>query len=361
MLLVMLFHFVSGSQPESLAGRAAIALLDNGWVGVDLFFVLSGFLITGILLDTKDRSAGNYLRGFYARRVLRIFPLYYGFLALLFLLLPALQQVIGEATADTLRSEQVWLWTYSVNILAAIRGDWQATPLVGHFWSLSVEEHFYLVWPLLVYWTGPRALKHICLALIVGAPLIRVAMFAALGDGFAGNVLTFSRADTLAIGGLVAITARSEEGLSAYRRYAPAVFTACAVSLGAMLALDRPLRGIDWHVQAFGFTLIGIMFASAMVMLIHRPINGAARFMTLGPITAVGTYSYALYVFHQPVQRVLQDMGLGIPRLAEAGGGAMAGTALFVLLAGSITFALALLSWNLLERPMLSLKRFFPR
>jgi peptidoglycan/LPS O-acetylase OafA/YrhL len=336
-------------------------MMRNGWVGVDLFFVLSGFLITGILLDTRHRSAGHYLKGFYARRVLRIFPLYYGFLAALFIALPALQGIIGASNAEALRSGQVWLWTYSVNVLAAISGSWQSTPLVGHFWSLSVEEHFYLAWPLVVFWTNLRKLRLVCIALIIGAPVIRLAMFAALRDGFAGNVLTFTRADTLAIGALLAISARSEGGLSRLRNIAPFALAASAVTLMAMLAIRRPLQGIDWHVQALGFTVIGILFASALVMLIHRPVPIADRLMTLGPLTALGTYSYALYVFHQPVQQILHGLGLHIPRLSELGGSTMAGTVLFILLAGTATLALAVISWNLLEKPMLSLKRYFPR
>ena len=124
MVMVMVFHFFSGVRAVSLTERGAVAIVLNGWVGVDLFFVLSGFLITGILIDSKTHP--HSLRNFYARRVLRIFPLYYAFLALVYLALPLLSPMITPRSVAALRADQAWIWSYSVNILAAIRGSWQA-------------------------------------------------------------------------------------------------------------------------------------------------------------------------------------------------------------------------------------------
>ena len=145
-LMVMAVHFVGDATPHNLAERVAVKLGNYGVLGVDLFFVLSGFLITGLLLDAKGDP--HYFRNFYARRTLRIFPLYYAVLALLLLVLP---RVIALPLAlDESRMHQAWLWTYTANFFIAAKASW-ALPYVSHFWSLAIEEHFYLVWPLVVF------------------------------------------------------------------------------------------------------------------------------------------------------------------------------------------------------------------
>src|SRR5262249_2846553 len=140
---VVLFHF---SGIFRLRESTAVGtILARGWMGVDLFFVLSGFLITGILLDS--RGADGYFSSFYARRFLRIFPLYYGFLALWFLVLA---YVFGSAYSDLFaRERQVWFWSYTANW-----GRPDELGALGHFWSLAIEEQFYLVWPLVVWLLG---------------------------------------------------------------------------------------------------------------------------------------------------------------------------------------------------------------
>src|SRR3954466_6828035 len=173
-LLVMLCHFLGLLHTGNHRLDSLLHLgFGHGWVGVNLFFVLSGFLITGILLDAK--SSPRYFRNFYARRTLRIFPLYYGVLFVCFAILPLFP---GSNSADflALRSRQGWLWTYCTNIKIVLDGDWKfATPLLdlGHFWSLAVEEHFYLVWPLLVFLLPTRALVKACIGVIVVAGLAR--------------------------------------------------------------------------------------------------------------------------------------------------------------------------------------------
>jgi peptidoglycan/LPS O-acetylase OafA/YrhL len=153
-LLVLVYHLTlyGGMAPNG-------PFLDRLWrtwtlplgLGVDLFFVLSGFLITGILLDTKDGP--DYFRNFYARRFLRIFPLYYATLAATFLLIPAV------------RLDAVWYWTYLINYRFADVG-WPRVAYLGHFWTLAVEEQFYLVWPALVFFVPRRVLPWLCVAAV---------------------------------------------------------------------------------------------------------------------------------------------------------------------------------------------------
>ena len=143
-LLVLLHHLINGDLPvHSLVGRTAFAIPRCGWAGVDLFFVLSGFLITGILLD--QRGLPGYFRVFYARRALRIFPLYYGVLIIVFAILPHIR-AFPQDGLRWLRPEQIWFWTYTSNIRSAATGTIFNAPylMLNHFWSLAIEEQFYL-------------------------------------------------------------------------------------------------------------------------------------------------------------------------------------------------------------------------
>src|SRR5689334_3654448 len=164
-LSVMLFHYVtaSGFGEDAWVTRKIIGACGCLWTGVDIFFVLSGFLITGILLRAK--GSPGYFVNFYMRRLLRIFPLYYGALVVIFLIVPHLVHDVTPGVKRILDS-QAWMWGYSQDFAISYHNadyfdvDWM---WVGHFWSLGVEEHFYLVWPLLVFALAPRALTATCL------------------------------------------------------------------------------------------------------------------------------------------------------------------------------------------------------
>src|SRR5687768_12816390 len=134
-----------------------------GWAGVDLFFVLSGFLITGILYDS--RSSGRYYVNFFGRRALRILPLYYGVLVLAFLVLPVF---LEPQSAESLTRNQAWYWLYLINVKVALDG-WDAAAYLGHFWSLAIEEQFYLIWPLAVRALSRRKLLLVCAVCFIGA------------------------------------------------------------------------------------------------------------------------------------------------------------------------------------------------
>ena len=139
-----------------------------GWVGVDLFFVLSGFLITGILYDS--RSSGRYYFNFFGRRALRILPLYYGVLAVAFLVVPAF---LAPRSAEALTRDQAWYWLYLINVKFAFDG-WPEPAYLGHFWSLAIEEQFYLIWPLVVRMLSRRRLLLVCMVCFLAALGLRV-------------------------------------------------------------------------------------------------------------------------------------------------------------------------------------------
>jgi len=215
-IMVMLAHFTSygGLHPVVFLDRAYRSVVMLGGTGVDLFFVLSGFLITGILLDSRHEA--GYFRNFYMRRVLRIFPLYYATLAGCFLILPLFRG--GDEELARLLSEQGWYWTYLANVRMALDG-WPAFNSIGHFWSLAVEEQFYMVWPLAVFAVGGKRLRILCVMVILGSLLARVAFWQA---GFLPriNVMTVARMDALAAGAFLAVAARRPGGLQAWARRA---------------------------------------------------------------------------------------------------------------------------------------------
>jgi peptidoglycan/LPS O-acetylase OafA/YrhL len=179
-------------------------VLFNGWVGVDLFFVLSGFLITRILCETRDEP--GYFRRFYVRRSLRIFPIYYLFLAILFLVVPLILRLSHEEMSTSLRDlidRQGWYWSYLVNVLqasnhAAIDRQWSA-----HFWSLAVEEQFYLFWPAVVLLVPRRQLATLCVAIVLFALAGRI-WIASGTNPFTAFVSMPTRLDALAAGAFVA-------------------------------------------------------------------------------------------------------------------------------------------------------------
>src|ERR1700689_1878053 len=145
-ILVLFVHFIGDLSGRGALERAVVKAANYGTLGVDLFFVLSGFLITGILWDSKGDP--QFFRNFYVRRTLRIFPLYYAVLAVLFVALPLVPALYPAPLAESAAHQQ-WVWTYATNFYLALKEQW-ALPYVSHFWSLAVEEHFYLAWPWVV-------------------------------------------------------------------------------------------------------------------------------------------------------------------------------------------------------------------
>lgn len=209
-LLVLLCHYFYWliEPATNIYRKVALAFLGKaGDWGVTLFFVLSGFLITGILYDSKGQD--RYFRNFYARRFLRIFPLYYGFLAVMFLVLAAIrvgapQFYSHSRTPQLLWSYQPWLWTYTANIWMFFHSG---MVVIGHFRSLCVEEQFYLVWPLVIFmapgkkWTARACWVTISIAVVAGVG-VQLAGY----DG--GWLFTPVRMDALAAGGLIALLLR---------------------------------------------------------------------------------------------------------------------------------------------------------
>jgi peptidoglycan/LPS O-acetylase OafA/YrhL len=326
--------------------------------GVDLFFVLSGFLITGILFDARQRPE-HYFRNFYVRRTLRIFPLYYFVLAVLFLVVPRFPVFHGP-TLDVLLSHQGWAWLYAVNVFNALQAGW-ALPYIDHFWSLAVEEQFYLVWPLVIWSLGgrPRATMLTCAGVAVGAVVAQFgASLAGVGE-HALYVLTPFRLDGLALGGFLAVLARQPGGLDVIRRWVPRVVAA---------ALVVGVARVAWvHASPAGLVLLkplrGVLIVALLACVLMAAVTGAERgllprFFASAPMRFLGKYSYGLYVYHHFFSYWIVTHGVEAALTERLGSHALAVAVQSSLGAGA-SVALAWLSYELMERRFIALKDRF--
>lgn len=359
-LAVLIDHSAIWITPTTFLDRAVQAFTGSGWEGVDLFFVLSGFLITGILIDAKGGQ--HYFRNFYARRVLRIFPIYYLTIGLVLLMsfVPLVAHHYPEATAE-LQRVQPWYWTYTTNYLIALHG-WAAAPMRStHLWSLAVEEQFYLVWPALVLLADRRMLIRICIGLLILCPILRLALF------FTGTapremvVLTYTRLDTLAMGALLAIAARSEGGLVRWRRPLRTLAIIFVLLLTSTLTFRDRIANESPEIVTIGFTLIATIAAAIIVFATTTPTGSlASRALSHPALRAVGRYSYAMYIFHFPIVGLLHDRHLAPDAMPTILGSHLPAQIGFTALCFAITFVVAFASWHLFEHPILRLKDYFP-
>jgi peptidoglycan/LPS O-acetylase OafA/YrhL len=353
-MLVVLHHIYLLTPLQHPVDLAVVSFARSAWMGVDLFFVLSGFLITGILLDARESE--RYFRAFYWRRLLRIFPLYYGFLLVVFVIAPALGRPLFPVSGvDTL-----WFWLHVSNFYVA--DGWIARGL-NHFWTLAIEEQFYLVWPALVYWLPRRIFFGITVALLLCVPLLRLGLSQAGSTNLELYVFTFTRIDTLAFGALVALLARQRGGLLAWRGWAWGVGGLCAAALIGVARISRGLR--SWAFSplenAWVYSAIGLMFAALIVLVLTSPNGrGLNRIFCLPMLRNIGVVSYAIYVFQVPVDVVLRRYGIH-PSFWHAPGelhlASFFGYFVFVF---GLTWAIASLSWHAYEKQFLKLKPRIP-
>lgn len=343
-LMVLAHHLASSLKHEFRIDGTLLDVVSLGWAGVDLFFVLSGFLITGILHDSK--GGGCYFRNFYMRRALRIFPLYFGALLTLALLRAAWPEAGLYGSANPL-----WMWAYLSNIVIAVQG-FGAFGIADHFWSLAIEEQFYLAWPFAVYLLDRRRLMMLALAMCLGAPLLRAAaLLLGAGEAFV-YVLTPLRVDPLAAGAFVALAMRGPGGIEALA--GPARRTA-VLALAGLLLIVAGSEG-ERHgapMQVLGHFLLAVLFAAGLVVALTSSLQ---RLLARPVMCWFGKYSYGLYVWHPMLWIIVFHSE---PARALRGGSGPAELLLSVAVALAGTLALTLLSWHLLERPFLQLKRHF--
>lgn len=323
-------------------------LIRFGWVGVQVFFVLSGYLITRLLWRDRDEPLGPYLRGFWGRRVLRTFPLYFGFLAAL------LAGVLLGRLGEGVKSALPFLATYTYNFL------WSVVPyppsyFLSHLWTLCVEEQFYLMWPLLIYAVRGRGLRPLLITLLVLGPFIRLAEVLVLRHpalppdrnlAVAVYNLTPTYFDAFAAGAYVAIFPVRRPRILFFAAFAVTVGAIVAVFAGGLQLRDPGGFG-PGAMLLWGFSVMSIMAALLIQCLAEKKLFPA--FFDLRVLRYLGTITYGIYVFHFPVQWAINGFMPGRH------------VAVRLLVQCLVTVALAAVSFHLWERPFLVLKdRWFP-
>ena len=384
-LMVMVSHLMILDQYN---GNVVWTFFKAGWMGVDLFFVLSGFLITDILL--KTRNGEHYFRNFIARRTLRIFPLYY---AVLIIVWVCGKIFSPEATGDSI----AWYFTYSSNVGMAIKNNWLhiAGPLeVSHFWSLAVEEQFYLFWPLVVYFTEARKLIWLCVLMFLAGPFIRMVIGIPFeSESLAAYVMTPARMDSLAVGALLSCIRHVDPAstnprviLNRVLSIGGAIISALAlffvssqlmwVGLSLMLisvAIDLHAKqsklllfafsgiatiGTLYHYSAeYTYSFFGLFFMMCVNYVVFHRVELANRLFSSRLMIELGTYSYSMYIFHHLFQRQWKSLFESVffsGKMHE-----LIGQACYIVVCILITYALARISWVILERPFLKLKDRF--
>jgi peptidoglycan/LPS O-acetylase OafA/YrhL len=322
-------------------------LAHPGWIGVQLFFALSGFLITAGLLASQ--GSPHYFRNFYAKRALRILPLYYAVLFALLVLAPRIAWWRWPFNTN----EQASLWLFTVN--------WTHTAPYGfaHFWSLAIEEQFYLLWPLVVYKLAPRRLLSVCLWIAVGATLLRCLMVLRGADPWTLYTATACRMDALALGGAAACLL----WIPHWRAWIETRSNALALGGIVLFLAGIPLTHIydryQWAGETLGYALLAICSATLVIASAspdRRPRSAVAELLSVAPLRSIGKYSYAMYIFHGLLHKLLGEPWL-VARFGKAP--PMAPVLLYSLVLLAVTYALAFVSYHTFEKRFLLLKGRF--
>jgi peptidoglycan/LPS O-acetylase OafA/YrhL len=344
-LLVLVWHFaVSKIHPEPGSWQEyALIPLRLTWCGVDLFFVLSGFLIGGILVDAKE--SGDYYRTFYFRRAHRILPVYFVWTAL-FVVGLLLVEPASAPPLHRLFNDDVPVWCYPLFVQNFFMSSRQlfGAEWLGITWSLAVEEQFYVLLPFLVRNVSRRRLGWVAAISVVCAPMVRFALYQSGNTSFGPYTLLPSRADALGFGVLIALACRHHATwtwLDRHRRYVHASF----LSLGCAFAL---LAVNPRDVQVWGLTLIAGFCASLLVLVLVEPGRIEGAFFRFYPLARLGTVAYAVYLFHQGTNGLVHFAILGRePSVADWP------SRVVTLVALAIVLLLAAMSWRLLEEPLI--------
>ncbi|HEY0193229.1 MAG TPA: acyltransferase family protein [Kofleriaceae bacterium] len=317
--------------------------VEAGWIGVDLFFVISGYLIAGILLDTRDDP--DYFRNFYARRVLRIFPLFYLLVGGMLLAFPLAghQEFLREAGSP------LWYLLQLGNIPESLLGK-DPPYWLAPVWSLAIEEQFYLTFPMIVRFTDPAKLGR-RLVIVAGLALaLRIVTTALVPDRERVQYLfTLCRVDTIAIGCLLAVIVRGER-YAAWRAKLPRVLVPVAVA-AAVVALVTQLDRTTWFGRTFGYDVVALGFAALVLLVLEARDHRATAVLRSSALRYMGKLCFGLYLLHRPADTLVS---------AVVARGGLDGTSLVWLpVKIAVAVGLATLSWRLLEQPFLRLKRRF--
>lgn len=332
-----------------------------GYLGVQAFFVLSGFLLTPILSDMKnDLDPRSYFVSFYGRRALRIFPLYYMYLfivGLISLLVTNSESYSGIEGIDRFITQLPWALTYTYNIFHASY-LYEHTHFLTHFWSLAVEEQFYLLWPLLIYLVASKHFKSLLLFAIILGPVFRLlTSIAVANDSFgilidqidlAVYVLPFSHVDAFAIGGFFALYQSGKSAISTWMMIFGVLvlgYSTQYISTGDIDILSLGYAPFMKDKYVWGYSVLNVFFAYTLVQVrdgMFMPLLFNNKWLHY-----LGKISYGLYVFHFPVLKVMSYLTSGPIK---------------VFISFLLTVFISSLSYELFERRIINLKDvLFPK
>jgi peptidoglycan/LPS O-acetylase OafA/YrhL len=337
--LVLTGHFYS---------QAASLSVPLAWLGVRLFFVLSGFLITSILLLQKEKIAANVLsrsvalKTFYMRRVLRLFPLYYLVIALALFF-----------NVDMGRESWAYLVLYLTNVKMALIGGWIGE--FSHLWSLAAEEQFYLLWPWLIIFLKNRSLPWVLTAVVLSGLVFR-ALMVYTGQSIFADMLLFGVTDALGMGALLAVMSNIRIDSRIMNKVKYLFFRALPIAaLLGLIASVILFVTVEWTSATFGIWatfLTSLPFA----WLVWHSSSGfeglLGRFLSSGPMVYIGKISYGIYIIHAFVPSLLSRININPGNLPK-------GVEAWFLVITLATILLASVSWFLLERPANRLKSKF--
>ena len=325
--------------------------------GVDLFFVLSGFLLGGILLDKQEAS--NYFKAFYARRFCRILPLYFVCLLVFLILLPLTLGWLFGDPFEMLLGDPLPIWTYFTfthNFAMAQLGGW-GTLWLGHTWSLAVEEQFYLFLPFFIRSFSREKLPYLLVGLILSAPLLRAFLYEFHPHGdLAFYVLMPCRADALLLGVLCAYVIRNERCLNLLRMHTKALYGVLALFLAAgaaLMALSSPTVHVPLVAASYGYSWLPLVY-SCIVLIAVTEKRGLVTLATrVRPLSWLAVLAFGVFLLHMPILIMFQ-------RLTSAGLLPQAGSHYIIPLgAFLLTLMLASISWIFFERRIVGWGRSF--
>jgi peptidoglycan/LPS O-acetylase OafA/YrhL len=354
-LLVLIVHFGRGGH-HFLLFKPWFYLADFGWSGVDLFFVLSGFLITRILLSQKKDN--NFLLNFYARRALRVFPLYYGIIFIVFIALPSINSIFTNTG-----NSKYWLILYISNFLPNIQGSGFIYNSIlqlsfSHFWSLAVEEHFYIFWPILILLNTNKRMHYICIFLIIIAPLLRIILWSNNVHPDSIYTLTICRIDSLVFGSIVAL---HEKKLTSDNFFINTSYTTLLILI-LFLTIHIVLYGnlifTSQLMSTVGYTILAAGYSALIIILSSKNNSYFNYFFSTKILTNMGKYSYGMYVFGGLLWKYF-DLFFSVEKIQLITNSYIASLFIRLFTIITATYVIAFISYNIYERLFLKLKKHF--
>ena len=355
-LLVVLYHYVGLSEYHGSSSMAygLQRITSMGWTGVDLFFVLSGFLIGGILLDSKSQPA--YFQSFYRRRAFRILPIYYAWIAIYFVV-AFTPLVRWGAPVDIVRDKWSIVPVYGLfaQNIAWSRGPAYWTAWLSSLWSLAVEEQFYLVVPLLIRFLNRRALQVVLITSIFCSPLLRLLAFKYIVPFHpaAPYMIAPCRMDALAMGVLLALAWRNRDWKARVQAHLGWLYAiAGTLFLGLLYFAVSDPSPYHLRMSLWGYSCIDALFA-ALVLLAVAAWRGPWRWLCSRPfLVELGGISYCVYIIHPAILRLCRSLLPGSSTEIFTPSGFLA-----AVVAAATTWILAKISWRYLESPLINRAR----